>query len=359
MRECTACKFCFPDRQETCERDGAPTKPTLPIDRLVKQRYRLVKRLGRGSISVVYHAIDEHSGTEHALKLILPEYVGNNASIANSFLSQAKTAFALRHPNIVAVTDYGLIDGSFPFIVMDLVAGLSLDHMLSRSGPLSPAAAFEYLQAIGEGLSYAHSAGIVHGDLKPRNMLIENRGGNAVKLTDFGLAAIKAGKLDGPAQETSGVLRSPLYLAPEEWSEERSDTRSDIYSLGAVLYHMLTGAPPFSGKSNAAIMKSHMRDVPPPFADRFPSATVEIEKIILQALEKDPARRPASVEEFVNDFGAALADEPVDYEAVQVEDEVLIASRWSTTIQPILLALGVVLVITLIGVGVYYSRMSQ
>lgn len=360
MRECTACKFCFPDHRETCERDGAPTKPTLPIDPLVKQRYRLVKRLGRGSISVVYHAIDEQSGTEHALKLILPEYVGNSAAIGNSFLSQAETAFALRHPNIVTVTDCGMIDESFPFIVMDFVAGLSLDHMLSRSGPLSPSAAFEYLQAIGEGLSYAHSAGIVHGDLKPRNMLIDNRGaGNFVKLTDFGVAAIKAGKLDGPAQETSGVLRSPLYLAPEEWSEEQSDTRSDIYSLGAILYHMLTGAPPFSGKSNAAIMKSHMKELPPAFADRFPGVTVEIEKIVLQALEKDPARRPESVEDLVNDFGAALTDEPLDYEGDQVEDEILMASRWSTTIQPILLALGVVLVITLIGVGVYYSRMSQ
>ena len=361
MRECTACRFCFPDYVDTCERDGAATKPTLPIDLLVKQRYKLLKRLGRGSISVVYQAIDEHSGTERAVKIILPEYVGNNATAGNSFLSHAADAFALRHPHIAAVTDVGMIDEVFPFLVMDLITGPSLDQVLSRSGALSPPAAFEYLSAIGAGLSYAHSKGLVHGDLKPRNILLVNEqlGAEAIKITDFGLAAIKAGKLQGSAPETSGLLRSPLYLAPEEWSEEQSDTRSDIYSLGVILYHMLTGAPPFSGKSNAAIMKSHLKDSPPSFAGRFAGVTNEIEQVVLHALEKEPSKRPASVEDFVDEFGAALTDEPAEYEAVAVEEDMAVGNRWSTTIQPILLALGVVLVIALIGVGVYYSRMSQ
>ena len=360
MKECTACRYCFPDHVEKCERDGSPTKSTLPIGLLVKQRYRLVKRLGRGSISVVYHATDEQAGTEHAVKLILPEYVGNSAAAGNSFLSHAKNAFALRHPNIVAVTDCGMIDESFPFLVMNFIAGPSLDEVLSKSGTLPPSAAFKYLKAIGDGLSFAHSAGIVHGDLKPRNILLgDSRAAEAIRITDFGLAAIKAGKLDGPAPESSGVLRSPLYLAPEEWSEEQSDTRSDIYSLGVILYHMLTGAPPFSGKSNAAIMKSHLKDLPPPFAGRFPGVTTEVERVVFQALEKDPAKREPSVEHLVADFGDALTSGRSDYGAFEVEAGSAVGSRWSTTIQPILLALGVILVITLIGVGVYYSRTSQ
>ena len=360
MRECSACKVCFPDDVETCERDGAPTKPTLAIDQLVNERYRLVKRLGRGSISVVYRAIDEHSGTECALKIILPEYTGNNAAAGNSFLSHAADAFALRHPHIAAVTDAGMIDESFPFIVTDLITGPSLEKVLSRSGALSPSSAFEYLNAIGEGLSYAHSKGIVHGDLKPRNILLadERLGSEAIRTTDFGLAAIKAGKLQGAAQEASGVLRSPLYLAPEEWSEEQSDARSDIYSLGVVLYHMLTGAPPFSGKSNAAIMKSHLKDPPPSFAGRFAGLTVEIEQVVLHALEKEPAKRPASVAEFADEFSAALTSASAEYEAFGVKEDIAVESRWAT-IQPILLAVGVILVITLIGIGVYYSRMSQ
>lgn len=361
MRECTVCRSCFADEVETCERDGAPTKPSLPIDLLFKQRYRLVKRLGRGSISVVYHAVHEQRGTEHALKIILPEYVGTNSTADRAFLSHIEKAFALRHPNIVTVTEFGIVNEPFPYLVMDLIPGRSLADLLSQSGPLPPSMAFEYLKGIGEGLAFGHSAGIIHGDLKPRNILLMNERtpAESIKITDFGLSGIKSGKVRGPdAKETSVLLRSPLYLAPEEWSEDEAGARSDIYSLGVILYEMLAGAPPFSGKSNVAIMKSHLRDSPPSIAECFPGVTLEIEQAVLHALEKDPARRPASVEDFVEEFGAALTSEVADYELVTVAED-LAAQRWSTTIQPILLALGVVLVITLIGVGIYYSRMSQ
>ncbi len=359
MRECTVCRSCFADHVETCERDGALTKVTLPIDPLFKQRYRLLKRLGRGSISVVYRAVHEQLGTEHALKIILPEYIGNNSTTAQAFLSQAQKAFALRHPNIVTVTEFGMVDEPFPFLVMDFIPGQSLGELLSQSGPLSPAKALKYLEGVAAGLAFAHSAGIVHGDLKPRNILLTNERSPAesIKITDFGLSGIKSGKIHGPdAKEASGLLRSPLYLAPEEWSEDEAGARSDIYSLGVVLYEMLAGAPPFSGKSNAAIMRSHLRDSPPSIAERFPGVTLEVENVVLHALEKDPGNRPASVESFVEEFGAALTGELEDYEPVADD---LTSPRWTNTIQPILLALGVVLIITLIGVGVYYSRMSQ
>jgi eukaryotic-like serine/threonine-protein kinase len=361
MRECTVCRSCFPDHVETCERDGAPTKLTLPIDPLFKQRYRLLKRLGRGSISVVYHVVHEQFGTEHALKIILPEHVGNDSTADRAFLDQAQKAFALHHPNIVTVTEFGIVNEPFPFLVMDFIPSQSLSELLSQAGPLSPAMALEYLKGIGEGLAFAHAAGIVHGDLKPRNILLTNDRSSAesIKITDFGLSGIKSGRLRGPdAKEASGLLRSPLYLAPEEWSEDEADARSDIYSLGVVLYEMLAGAPPFSGKSNVAIMKSHLRDSPPSIAERFPGVTLEIENAVLHALEKDPANRPASVEDFVEEFGAALTNEIADYEPAGIEDDPT-SQRWGTTIQPILLALGVVLVITLISVGIYYSRMSQ
>ena len=361
MRECTVCRSCFPDQVETCERDRAPTKTTLPIDPFFKQRYRLRKRLGRGSISVVYHAVHEQFGTEHAVKIILPEHVGNNLTAAHRFLDQAQKAFALRHSNIVSVTEFGLVNEPFPFLVMDFVPGQSLNELLSQSGPLPPAKAFKYLEGIGAGLAFAHAAGIVHGDLKPRNILLMNDrvAAESIKITDFGLSGIKSGKLRGPdAKEASGLLRSPLYLAPEEWSEDETDARSDIYSLGVIAYEMLAGAPPFSGKSNVAIMKSHLRDSPPAIAERFPGVTLGIEKVVMHALEKDPANRPESVESFLEEFGAALATEFADHEPVTLEDD-LAVQRWSAKIQPILLALGVVLVITLIGVGVYYSRMSQ
>src|SRR5689334_11992202 len=206
MRECTVCRSCFPDNVQVCERDKAPTKVTLPIDPLFKQRYRLLKRLGRGSISVVYHAIDEQRGTEHALKIILPEHVVSSSTTDPAFLSQIENAFAIRHPNIVGVTEFGIVDEPFPFIVMDFISGQSLSDVLSPSRPLSPALALKYLEQIGEGLSFAHASGIVHGDLKPRNILLTNE---SIKISDFGLSGIKSGKVRGPdAKEASGLLRS-------------------------------------------------------------------------------------------------------------------------------------------------------
>jgi serine/threonine-protein kinase len=352
---------------ETCARDGVPAKTTLPIDPLFNQRYRLLRRLGRGGISVVYLAREEGSPTERAIKIILPEYFGNSPANIDTFLQEAQKAFDLRHPNIVTVREAGVGDQSLPFLVMDFVSGPSLEELLSRGGPLTPAVAWEYLKGIGNGLSFAHAAGIVHGDLKPRNILLVNDKSHetAVRITDFGLSAIKSGKLREPAEEVSGLLRSPLYLAPEQWSEDEPDARTDIYSLGVILYEMLSGEPPFKGKTNAAIMKSHLRDKPPAIARRFPGVTVEIEQVVFQALEKEPARRPQSVESFMQQFqaalinGSSLEDEVAREEQPIGVADVDIGGGWWTTLQPILLALGVVLVITLIGIGVYYSRTSQ
>ena len=367
MRECPVCRCCFPDHVEACARDAVPVKPTLPIDPLFKQRYRLLRRLGRGGISVVYLAREEDSASERAIKIILPEYFGNSTANIDTFLRESQNAFALRHPNIVAVRDAGIGDQSLPFLVMDFVPGPSLEKVLLRDGPLTPAVVSEYLNGIGNGLSFAHAAGIIHGDLKPRNILLVNDESRetAVRVTDFGLSPIKSGKLSEPAEEASGLLRSPLYLAPEQWSEDEPDARTDIYSLGVILYEMLSGKPPFKGKTNAAIMKAHLRDKPAAIARRFPGVTVELEQVVFQALEKEPARRPQSVESFVQQFHAALIDgSPVEDEIAPDEERIVVADfamgrTWWTTLQPILLALGVVLVITLIGIGVYYSRTSQ
>lgn len=412
MKECTACQSCFPDSSHTCDRDGSPAKTTLPIEPIINGRYRLKRRVGGGSVSVVYLALDNSVGTDRAVKIILPDSVGHNASVSERFLRQAKEAFALRHPNIVSVTDSGLIDGLLPFIVMDFIPAASLKEVLAGHGPLSPSQALAYISAIGEGLEFAHARGIFHGDLKPRNILIQQERPVAagIKIADFGLSVIKSGKIHEATQrQGSGILRSPLYLAPEEWSEEESDARSDIYSLGVILYQMLTGQVPFKGKSIPAIMKAHLMEPPPRITGRFPEISAVVETVVLHALEKDPAKRPQTVESFVEEFRSALINEtgPVDFEKTIVltnavrgqavlesfdgvdnadADDDLRNPEFEMTIvngltdddvdeaeeelevgpkplfgamQPIMLAAGVVLVIVLIGIGVYYSRMSQ
>src|SRR5689334_12719069 len=226
MRECPVCQSCFPATVGVCERDGAATTTTLPIEPLVNNRYLLKTRIGAGSVSIVYLATDRTHDTDCAVKIILPDLMAHDA--AERFLLQGRNAFALRHRNIVSVRDSGLINDLLPFLATDFVAGSSLQETLVKGRPLSPSRAIDYLTAIGAGLAHAHAHGVVHGDLKPRNILIEKDRPlpAAIRISDFGLSALKSGKVQSRAGgKGSGILRSPVYLAPEEWSDDGGDTR--------------------------------------------------------------------------------------------------------------------------------------
>lgn len=361
MRECTVCHSCFPDSVLVCDNEGAETKTTLPIETIVNQRYLLKRRLGAGSVSVVYLATDKIDHTDHALKIILPELIGQNSTIADHFLLAGRKAFALRHPHIVSVTDSGFINNLLPFLTMDLVVGTSLHELLTKGRRISPVEALAYVTALGAGLAHAHAHDVVHGDLKPRNVLIEKGSSvaGAIKIADFGVSALKSGKIHAHVKgKSSGILRSPVYLAPEEWSEEGADARSDTYSLGVILYQMLTGDVPFKGKSIPAIMRAHLVEPPPPIAGRFPEVSPELESVVLKALEKNPAHRPA-IADFVEQFRQAVMVRAEPEELQQPVETHEPRSMLSPATQSLLLGLGVVLVLTLIGVGVYYSRISQ
>lgn len=363
MRECTVCQSCFPDAIAVCERDDAATVTTLPVGPIVNERYLLKKRIRSGSVSIVYLASDRVDGVDRSLKIILPELIGHDATVSERFLLLGRNAFALRHRNIVSVTDSGLIDNLLPFVATEFVIGVSLETII-RLGVTSAAQAVDYLSAIGAGLAHAHSSGVVHGDMKPRSILVESNQPplHAIKIDDFGLSVLKSGKLKSPLEgKGSGILRSPVYLAPEEWSEEGGDKRSDIYSLGVILYQMLVGEVPFKGKSIPAIMRAHLVQPPPPIAGRYPGLTSEIERVVLHAIEKDPANRPPTVESFVEEFRQAVmsAAETDEYSQHAEDEPKERTPMMSAAVQSVLLALGVVIVLVLIGAGVYYSRMSQ
>jgi serine/threonine protein kinase len=310
MKECSVCQSCFPDSVENCTHDSQLVKMTLPIETVIQGRYRLEKRLGQGSVSIVYFAYDLLLGTNRAVKIILPDLIGNDVSISERLLHEATATSAIHHANIVAVTYSGMLNAVVPFIVMEFVSGTSLQETLSISGALSPSEAFDYVSTIGSGLAAAHKLGIVHGDLKPRNILIAKDRAlvEAIKIADFGLSQMKSGKLYGPlaVPKSTGMLRSPLYLAPEEWSDSECDSRADIYSLGIILYQMLAGEVPFKGRSTAAIMKQHLMNPPPSLAGPSGSISSELEAVVLHALQKDPAERPATVEQFVEELRFAV-----------------------------------------------------
>ena len=311
MRECQTCKTCFADTVTTCPNEGMPTVHTIPGDGVLEGKYHLEFRLGQGGMGVVYKARHAYLKTLLAIKIILPDLVGNDPQLVTRFRQEALAAAAIRHQNVVSVTDYGVINGNVPFLVMEYVEGESLHDLLAREGKLSPENALELISAICAGVGAAHHQGIVHRDLKPLNIMICSDRPNmsqAVKILDFGLAKIKSGELLGSfiQAQTTGLMGSPYYMSPEQWADEDPDSRADIYSLGVMLYQMLAGDVPFKGSSIPAIMKKHISDPAPTFASLGVSMPPEIERAVLHTLEKDPNKRTASVEMMVDEFRRAI-----------------------------------------------------
>jgi len=252
MKECQLCKTCYADEVATCPADGMPTVHTIAGEPVLEGKYHLDCRLGQGGMGVVYKARHAYLKTQLAIKIILPDLVGNDPQLVTRFRQEALAAAAIRHQNVVAVTDYGVINGTVPFLVMEYVEGESLHDLLARERSLDPEKALELMAAICAGVGAAHHQGIVHRDLKPLNIMICSDKPNlsqAVKILDFGLAKIKSGELLGSfiQAQTTGLMGSPYYMAPEQWADDDPDSRSDIYSLGVMLYQMLAGDVPFKG----------------------------------------------------------------------------------------------------------------
>ena len=311
MKECQICKKCYTDDVNTCPDDGLPTFHSLSGEPVLEGKYHLERRLGQGGMGVVYCAKHAYLKTQHAIKVILPDLVGNDPQLVTRFRQEALAAAAIRHHNVVQVTDYGVAQGTMPFLVMEYVEGESLHDLLAKEGKLPPEKALELMSAICAGIGAAHRQGIVHRDLKPLNiMLVKNKSkmDEAVKILDFGLAKIKSGELLGSfiQAQTTGLMGSPYYMAPEQWSDEDPDGRSDVYSLAVMLFQMLTGDVPFKGSSIPAIMKKHLTDPPTGFNEIGINLNPEIEKVVHHALEKKPSDRTATVEDFVAELKKAV-----------------------------------------------------
>ena len=284
---------------------------TISGEPILEGKYHLECRLGQGGMGVVYKARHAYLKTQHAIKVILPDLVGNDPQLVTRFRQEALAAAAIRHQNVVGVSDYGVAMGTMPFLVMEFVEGESLHDLLDREKKLSPERAFEVMSAIAAGVGAAHHQGIVHRDLKPLNVMIckdKSNMSDAIKILDFGLAKIKSGELLGSfiQAQTTGLMGSPYYMAPEQWADEDPDARADIYSLGVMLYQMLAGDVPFKGSSIPAIMKKHLSDDTPPMSSYSVSVPPQVELAVRHTLEKDPNKRTPSVEDLIEEMRSAV-----------------------------------------------------
>jgi len=315
MKECPVCRRCFSDDINHCPQDGDATAPSLLGEPTLDGRYLLERRLGQGGMGVVFQARHTFLKTAHAIKVILPDLVGNDPMLATRFRQEALAAAAIRHQNIIAVTDFGMIRGTMPFLVMEFVKGRSLQDILGAEGKMKPERAFELISAVAAGIGAAHRQNIVHRDLKPLNIMVQDNipVAEGLKILDFGLAKIKSGELLGSfiQAQTSGLMGSPFYMAPEQWSDEEPDTRADIYSLGVILYQMLAGDVPFKGSSIPSIMKKHLTLPPPSFQSVGVSVPPQLEAVVRHALEKEVADRIDSIDSFLKELNAAMSAGPV------------------------------------------------
>jgi beta-lactam-binding protein with PASTA domain/tRNA A-37 threonylcarbamoyl transferase component Bud32 len=283
-----------------------PTSDTL-INTLFDGRYRIVRKLGSGGMANVYLAEDEDLGRRVAIKILNERYANDDLFIER-FRREAKSAAALSHPNIVSVYDRGEAEGTY-YIAMEVIEGRSLKELIMTRGPLPIGQALAYTHEILEALRFAHRHGIIHRDIKPHNILI----GERLKVTDFGIARAGASQMT----EAGSIMGTAQYLSPEQARGAPVTASSDLYSVGIVLYEMLTGKVPFSGDSAIEIAMKHLNDAPKPPSKIRPEIPEEIDQVVLRALAKNPEDRYQTAEEFSEDLhrveaGLPLAPETAD-----------------------------------------------
>ncbi len=262
------------------------------IDPLVGQvldgKYRLDARLGVGGMGAVYRATQLNLRRAVALKIMRGDFAADPTAL-HRFEREALTVASLKHPHIVTIHDFGVAPGTGVFLVMELLAGQSLRALLDARGPLAAPLAIEIVEPICSALDMAHAAGIVHRDLKPDNIFLETGAARpVVKVLDFGIAKLVNRPVEAqtPLTVAGGILGTPLYMSPEQCQGEGVDARSDVYSLGCVLYEMLTGRPPFVGGGMADMLRQHIVKAPEPPSRLKPDLPAVLELAVLRALAK-------------------------------------------------------------------------
>ncbi|HEY9772735.1 MAG TPA: protein kinase [Planktothrix sp.] len=306
VRRCLQCGMLYPMTQETCTIDGSELDSGVPAAFPLKDKYKFIAELGSGGFGAVYKAYNPMLSKRVAIKVLHPHMA--NDKMLRRFQNEARVMSALDNPHIVKVLDFGISDFGQPYMVMDFVDGESLEAVLKWRGTLSVDESIPIILQICAGIAAAHDKGICHRDLKPSNIIYKPDCPMdlSVRVIDFGIAKL----LEGETSEvdrlttTGEVFGSPAYMSPEQARGVVSDQRSDIYSLGCVIYEMLTGCPPIMGKSSVeTIMKQMTEEAPPLSAGSLKETfSLRLEEIVARCLEKDPEKRYQTMHALAQDL---------------------------------------------------------
>jgi serine/threonine-protein kinase len=258
---------------------------------LIDGRYKVLSRLGSGGMADVFLVQDEQLGRKVALKLLHGRFAAD-PDFVERFRREAQSAAGLQHPNVVGIYDRGTFDDTY-YIAMEYLPGRSLKQLIRQEAPLDPVRAIDITIQILRAARFAHRRGVIHRDLKPHNVIIDDS--DQAKVTDFGIA--RAGASD--MTETGSIMGTAQYLSPEQAQGHAVSAASDLYSVGVVLYEMLTGRVPFDGDSPVTIAIKHVSEAPMPPSHINPAVPPELEQVVLWSLNKDPADRPADADQFI------------------------------------------------------------
>jgi serine/threonine protein kinase len=315
MKACPKCGAEYPDSTTLCPADGIALEKTddALLGQILAGKYRIEERLSAGGMGTVYRGTHVLMDKTVAVKVLRPSLAADEKIVAR-FSREARAASKISHPHALSVTDFGEAENGVVFLVMEYLSGKTLKEIIRQEGPMPLPRAVEILRQVGGALDAAHGEGVVHRDLKSDNiMLLSSSGTDYAKVLDFGIAKIKEpeGTYDPGLTAPDLVIGTPQYMSPEQCSQSPDiDARSDIYSLGVILYEMLVGHVPFTGGSPTAIMLKHLQQPAPSVLDEREDVPPALGRVVARALEKRPEDRYETVGELVEDFTIAAGMEP-------------------------------------------------
>jgi serine/threonine protein kinase len=302
MKLCPTCRHCYEDADASCAEEGHAALVLSRLGpRLIADKYLLDRLLGRGGVGAVYAGTDVELGRSVAIKLLLPDFPPDEQALER-FRREARAAARLNHPNVADIYHYGALPGGEAYLVMELVKGLTLRQYLRLRAPLPFADAIKIARQVANGVEAAHQGGIIHRDLKPSNIILTGThiGRLHAKIVDFGIAKLKeqmaAG--EGSLTATGSFIGTPRYMSPEQCAGDDLDERSDIYSLGVILYEMVAGQAPFDGPTAIAIALKHIKEPPPPLKRFRPDVPEPLIHLVMESLHVNPSARPQTAAEY-------------------------------------------------------------